>query len=159
MKKFLFISLLLVGFSLASFSQVGNLFKPIENVLTVQKSYSGQKVLVNSKGLLDNVALRFNVGVTTTQSTYVNTPEQLFDTHPMSAVGFGLGLQWYTPRPDGSLFNKYGVNLLYLIQDGVDGLRGSGIGLFGNVDIFQLGVDYNFALKKVSLDTGITLKF
>lgn len=159
MKKFLFIALLLVGFSLASYSQIGNLIKPIESVLSVQKLSDGTKALVNTKGLLDNVALRLNAAVTTTQSTYVNTPEQLFDTHPMSAVGFGLGAQWYTARPDGSLFNKYGVNLLYLFQDGVDGLKGSGIGLFGNIDIFQLGVDYNFRLKAFSLDTGITIKF
>lgn len=150
---------MLAAFSLASSAQIGNLFKPIENVLTVQKSYSGQKVLVNSKGLLDNVALRLNVGVTTTQSTYVNTPEKLFDTHPMAAIGFGLGAQWYTVRPDGSLFNKYGANLLGLIATGVDGTTGIGVGLFGNIDIFQVGVDYNFTLKKVSLDTGITLKF
>jgi len=151
MKKLFFV-LMLSAVTLIGSAQIGNIIKPIENVLTVTQ-VDGQK------SLLDNVALRLSVGVTTTQSTLVNTPEQLFDTHPMSAIGFGLGVQWYTPRPDGSLFNKYGANLLYLFQDGVDGLKGSGIGLFGNIDIFQLGVDYNFTLKRLSLDTGITLKF
>ncbi len=158
MKKFLFIALLAV-FSLASSAQIGNLIKPVENVLTVVKESNGTKALVNSKGLLDDVILRLNVGITTTQSTLVNTPEQLFDTHPMAAAGFGLGVQHYVVRPDGSLFNNYGANLLLLIPTGVEGSNGLGVGLFGNIDIFQVGVDYNFALKKVSLDTGITLKF
>ena len=151
MKKFLFIALL-AAFSLTSSAQIGNLLKPIDNVLKVT-TVDGQKAL------LDNVALRLNIGVTTTQSTYVNTAEQMFDTHPMAAAGFGLGVQHYVTRPDGSLFNNYGANLLVLVPTGVNGTSGIALGLFGNIDIFQLGVDYNFALKKVSLDTGITLKF
>jgi len=157
MKKF-FIIALLAAFSLASSAQIGNLIKPVESVLTVVKAGDGTKALVNSKGLLDNVTLRLNAAVTTTQSSW-NKETQSFDHNPMAAAGFGLGVQHYVARPDGSLFNNYGANLLLLIPTGVGGTSGMGVGLFGNIDIFQLGVDYNFALKKVSLDTGITLKF
>ena len=153
MKKLFFISVL-ITLSLIGSAQVSNLFKPIDNVLSVNN-----RALVNNRGILDNVAMRLNVGVTTTQSTYVNTEDKLFDSHPMAAVGFGFGLQHYVARPNGELFNDYGANLLLLVPTGVEGSKGMGVGLFGNVDKFQLGVDYNFTLKKVSLDTGITLKF
>lgn len=155
MKKIFSIGVL-VMLTLAGSAQVGNLFKPIENVLyTEVVSVDGQK----SMEFIKDVAFRLNVGVTTTQSTYVNEEGKLFDTHPMAAVGFGPGYQHYVSKPDGSLFNDYGVNLLFLVPTGVVEEQGIGIGLFGNLDIFQLGVDYNFGLKKVSLDTGITLKF
>jgi len=156
MKRLLFI-LMLFTLSLVGSAQVGNLLKPIDNVLSV--SESNKRALVNNKGILDNVAMRLNVGVTTTQSTYVNTEDKLFDSHPMAAVGFGFGVQHYMVKSNGDLFNDYGANLLLLVPTGVDGSKGMGIGLFGNVDKFQLGVDYNFTLKKVSIDTGITLKF
>jgi hypothetical protein len=152
-KYFLILSFALL--TLVGSAQVSNLFKPIDNVLLV----SNNRSLVNNRGILDNVAMRLNVGVTTTQSTYVNTEDKLFDSHPMAAVGFGFGLQHYVARPNGELFNDYGANLLLLVPTGVEGSKGMGVGLFGNVDKFQLGVDYNFTLKKVSLDTGITLKF
>jgi hypothetical protein len=149
MKK-LIVLLAFVTISSVGFAQIGNLFKPIDNVLKVT-TVKGQK------GLLNDVALRLNVGVSTTQSTW-NKETKKFDNAPMAAVGFGLGIQKYTVQPDGSLFNNYGANLLLLVPTGT-GNNGMAVGLFGNVSIFQLGVDYNLALKKVSLDTGITLKF
>jgi outer membrane lipoprotein-sorting protein len=155
MKK-LFLIGFLVMLTLAGSAQIGNIFKPIENVLyTEVVAADGQKSLA----FIKDVALRLNVGVTTTQSTYVNEEGKLFDTHPMAAIGFGPGYQHYVARPDGSLFNDYGVNLLVLVPTGVVQDQGMGLGLFGNLDIFQVGVDYNFGLKKFSLDTGITLKF
>ena len=150
MKKFIFI-FLLAAFSLASSAQIGNLFKPIDNVIKVEQT-------AGVKSILDDVVLRLNVGVTTTQSYYDKVNKEIV-TNPMSAIGFGLGIQHYTLKPDGTLFNDYGANLLYLVQDGVNGVNGMGVGLFGNLSIFQLGVDYNFTLKRLSVDTGITLKF
>lgn len=150
MKKFIFI-VLLAAFSLTSSAQIGNLIKPVESVIKVEQT-------AGVKSILDDVVLRLNVGVTTTQS-YLDKETKEIITNPMSAVGFGLGVQHYKLRPDGTLFNDYGVNLLYLIQDGVNGVNGMGVGLFGNLSIFQLGCDYNFTLKRFSVDTGVTLKF
>lgn len=150
MKKY-FLILILAAFTLAGSAQVGNLFKPIDNVIKVEQT-------AGVKSILDDVVLRLNVGVTTTQSYYDKVEKEIV-TNPMSAVGFGLGVQHYVLKPDGTLFNDYGVNLLYLVQDGVNGVNGMGVGLFGNLSIFQLGCDYNFTLKRFCVDTGITLKF
>lgn len=149
MKKILFVITALL-ISVGVFGQVGNLLKPIDNVLKVSD-------VRGIKSLTNEYALRLNVGVTATQSTY-NKETKTFETNPLTAVGFGLGYQHYVAQTDGTLFNNFGANLLLLVPTGT-GNNGVGVGLFGNVSIFQVGVDYNFMLKKVSLDTGVTLKF
>jgi len=145
MKKRILI-LAFLAFSLTGFSQ--SLLKPVPDNLF--KKVAGTE-LSTSKWLP-----RLTVGVSVTQNTY-NKETKVIETKFAQFIGFGIGYQHYVAQADGAPFNNYGANLL-LLTPTVDG-GGLGVGLFGNLSIITLGVDYNFLFKKISVDTGVVLKF
>lgn len=151
MKKFL-VMLIFLAITSAGMSQnpAKGLFRPAKDILST-KIVGGILQSPNISWLL-----RLSTDVGLTQNTY-DRVDKVIKTKFAQFLGFGLGLQHYTILNDGTPFNNYGVNLLFLTPT-VDG-GGMGVGLFGNFSIISAGVDYNFLLKQFSVDTGVILKF
>jgi hypothetical protein len=159
MKKLITL-LLFVSLTFALSAQELSLGKPIP------KDYFSQVNKVNlSQGVtLTNsfIAPRFQVGVNGVSYGKDKASGKIVP-YPLSSVGFGLGFLHYK-NADGVPFNDYGFTalLLYGTQEssmGI-GLYGSyNFGLANNLAPIILGAHYDFVLKQVFVDTGVTIHF
>lgn len=153
MKKLIFLLLLMVALPGFSQSKFQGFFKPVPaDLIQIQLSgISGKSFEKQSLWIF-----RPKAGVIATRHTYYKDTKSWVTT-PLAAVGVGAGYQHFTQLPTGEPFNDFGINLL-LLTDTQD--ASMGLGLFGTFfGWINLGADYSFALKKVSIDTGVTIKF
>jgi hypothetical protein len=157
MKRIIFL-LLLAGIFAATSAQKAHtsFFRPVPSNLFTSDVYS-LKTLENASVWL----LRPAAGIVATRMTYDKTTK-LWDTAPLSAAGLGVGYQHFVELPDGTPYNNFGVNLLLLTTVQLSEVQQAsmGIGLFATVFGFiNIGCDYQFGMKNLGLDTGVTLRF
>jgi len=150
----LLIVLILGALSLPGFSQ---LFKP------VPKSLFSQDLAIDSERTIRSLKSvwlpRLNVGLNAV--SYGRNPEtKVLEVTPLSAICFGIGFLHYK-EVEGLPFNDFGFNVAYLQMTNK---VGSGVGIYGTyntgpVGLLNIGTHYDFQLKQMFFDSGVSWHF
>ena len=153
MKKLITI-LIFASFALAASAQ--GLFKPVSPSLFSQDKY----VLKAESGATQSAwLLRLQVGLEGVSYQIKKNVTPI----PLDAICYGVGYLHYK-NAEGLPFNDFGFNLL-LLQNTQS--QGMGLGVYGtyntglanNLGLLNLGFHYDFNLKGIFIDTGLTFHF
>jgi hypothetical protein len=156
MKKLMFVFVLFFSFILCS----GQILKPVTiNEFVIKKGTVTLKAANTDTLLKSKLILRLNTGLMGVGYPLKKGSSPI----ALNAVCFGLGLLHYKPV-NNEPFNDFGINLLFLknTQDNGYGLGIYGTyntGLAGNLGLLNLGTHYDFVLKLMLIDTGLTFHF
>lgn len=159
--KFLLIGLLISGISATASAQLTfkGFFKPVKQTefythfKGVSQEKAGGEMLWIVRPAVNIASMKY----------LKNSDTKKLEVSNYVASGFGLGIQHYIDS-DGTPYNNYGFNLLCLVNTIplTDGSQNAGVsvaGTFGFMKVIDVGIGYDFEVKKVFAMTGIKYNF
>ena len=150
MKKLILLFLLMLPLTGIAQSNLRAFWRPVRHDLFPVEVTTDRDITADQRASLWLPRPAFTI---TAIKWYYNKELGKFESSNFNSVGVGFGYQHFVATGDGP-YNNYGANLLLMLGENIcAGLTISGF------EILNIGVDYNFTLKRVEYLTGVTLKF
>jgi hypothetical protein len=150
MKKLMIVfSFLLIGICV----QAKSFWKPVPHDLFKLKT-----VQAGNTGIW---LFRPSVEITALQFTVSSDKAKVFDVTTLSQAGVGFSYQHFVDA-NGTPFNNYGFNALFLFGADLNGQTPASVSAAVTVNALQyinIGLGYNFGIKKMFLLTGVVFHF